>query len=394
MRFVNCNLPEIRIGKGKVSAFVAISMLSVVVCSCVNRPQREFPLKGERDKSLAVVDLDTIRADVSDSSCRGNFLMSDTSVYFADASMSALYEYSPEGKFLGKRLGKGQGPEEISSMMYAAPLLNARDSIVIIDSSNGMYIYDVAQDHISCKGVIDFGWGKHEDDYSSPSAYNLMEMSDFGVSFMHRGGDDMVFPLSIVTRDNSKLNPQRYSEGRIFGLLDEETMEVSEVFGCYPESFTEQPKPAFEFFSFCGSPEGGYFVSFAADPRVYLFDSNGSPAYCFGEDPEGVRRIYTIGYDSPYETFKKDIGNNPGCNTGLYYDGKNDILFRTTMTDFESGKVFLQGYRGNNLVLEEEMPPYFKLLGQIGDTYIGVRFIPEDNGDDNMNFTIYRFRVC
>lgn len=51
----------------------------------------------------------------------------------------------------------------------------------------------------------------------------------------------------------------------------------------------------------------------------------------------------------------------------------------------------MQAYQNNNLILECEMPAYFKLLGRINDRYYGVRFLPIETDNEEVYFILYSF---
>lgn len=76
----------------------------------------------------------------------------------------------------------------------------------------------------------------------------------------------------------------------------------------------------------------------------------------------------------------------------MYVADKNLVL-RTTLLDFASGRVVLQGYRDGNMILEKEMPPYFKLLGYSNGEFIGCRFLPVEIDENTIAFRIYKFKV-
>ena len=151
--------------------------------------------------------------------------------------------------------------------------------------------------------------------------------------------------------------------------------------------------PAFEFFDYAVEPETGViYVSHGPDSLIYRYDRDYNLIGRFGLEPQGTDRSYTRGFEKePYVAFREDI-KHVGANTGLYYDPTDRILFRTTMTDFPTGRTILQGYRGDDMIMEQEMPAYFKMLGRYGDRYYGVRFKPAED-EDNLYFNLYSFRL-
>ena len=218
-----------------------------------------------------------------------------------------------------------------------------------------------------------------------------MEMSDFGVSIYDAGNDEVLIPLSFVNRNLNGVDAGRYDKGHILGCVNSRSLKVDRVIGSFPEFYKENPLPFFEFFDYAVNPKDSLiYVNHAPDSLIYCYHYPDKRLYTFGFEPAGINRKYTTGYDKAQEHFQKDI-SHVGVNTGLYFDPIDEILFRTSLANFNSGKVIMQAYKDNNLILECEMPPYFKLLGRIDDCYYGVRFLPVETVDEEVYFILYRF---
>ncbi len=375
-------------------AIIAVSFIGLP--SCATSDKGGIPHKGSKQLNSNISQLDSINIDAIDTSTQGNFVMCGDSLYFADARNYGLHLYNLNGEYLGKKLREGQGPNELSNLLYAANLSNSSDSIVLIDRSVKLYIYDTSKDSLMNLGNVDFGWSEEEQDYDSPGAYNVMEMTDFGITFLKKENGNIVFPVSIIKRlVGDKVDEDRYKKGHIFGNLAVKNMKVDSVFGQFPPFMLENPTPGFEFFDYAYDAKNRkYYVSFATDPNLYCLNDSGEIEYSFGEDAPDVRRTYTIGYNDPSETFGKDIQDGQiGCNTGVMYVADKNLVLRTTLLDFASGRVTLQGYRDGNMILEKEMPPYFKLLGYSNGEFIGCRFLPVEIDENTIAFRIYKFKV-
>lgn len=378
----------------KVKLLCAACFIGLV--SCVGPNQDSLPHKGSKKISAYISELDSIDIDAIDTSTRGNLLLSGDTLYFADMRYCTLHKYDLAGKYLGKKLGEGNGPDELPSLLYASPLSGCNDSIVIIDSSIRMYLYNNPKDSLISLGNVDFGWGSDSDGYDSPGVYNIMEMTDFGITFTKMDDGKIVFPISIIRRFvGDEIDKERYEKGHTFGMLDPTSTKVVKVFGKFAPFMLENPTPGFEFFDYAyNDADHKYYISFATDPKLYCMNESGEMEYSFGEDCQDVKRTYTVGYNDPYDTFKEDIKDGQiGCNTGVVYVKDKNLVLRTTLLDFASGRVALQAYRDNDLIFEKEMPPYFKLLGYANGYFIGCRFLPVEIDDNNVAFRIYKFNI-
>lgn len=372
----------------------AVCFLGLV--SCVGPNHDTLPHKGTKNISATISELDSIDIDAIDTSTRGNLVLLGDTLYFADMRYCALHKYDLSGKYLGKKLGEGNGPNELPNLLYASTLSNNNDTIVLIDSSVRMYLYDVSKDSLNNLGNVDFGWGTGDQNYDSPGVYNIMQMTDFGTTFTKMDDGKIIFPVSIIRRFvGDEIDKERYEKGHTLGMLDPASMKVGKVFGKFAPFMLENPTPGFEFFDYAyNDADHKYYISFATDPKLYCMNESGEMEYSFGEDPQDVKRTYTIGYNDPYETFKEDIKDGQiGCNTGVVYVKDKNLVLRTTLLDFASGRVALQAYRDNDLIFEKEMPPYFKLLGYTNGYFIGCRFLPVEKDEDNVAFRIYKFNI-
>ena len=372
--------------------YYLLSLITLFMFSGCGNHTATTEHEGKRSICLHVANLDTLQIRNSDMGAAYNNILMDSTIIFADPVQCKLFFYNlSDGTLNDTRLGYGQGPNELISMLYAHPLQNAKDEIIIVDSSAGMYSYYPSTDSLSYRGRIDFNWGKGKrGDYNDSENYKLMEMSDFGISFF-RQDSDIIVPLSLIKRKFGEINEEYFAKGHIFGRLSTDSLKVHELFGNFPEIYADKPTLYFEFFDFVIDNDR-IIYNFAPDPLIYIADLNGNPIKTIGFEPKGINREYTIGFESTVETFNQDF-DKVGINTGLYLDKESGLLFRTSMRDFNSGEIVLQAYdRDGNLVLEEEMPTYFKLLGKRDGKYYGARFIPEEV-DDDLIYPVYSFTI-
>lgn len=368
--------------------FIVMSLLLTVAC------KRATVRNHIGDKLTVVTDVlyDSIIIDADSTSLSGNFVLMDSSLIFVDQRYCKIFAYSVLNGKQGKSFGGfGKGPNEMTGIMYGASISPADTLMWIIDSSIGVYEFSLLSGQINYLSRLDFSRDKfRKNDYSSPSVYNIMEMSDFGVT-LHKMGDKILIPLSLINRRLDDVEKDRYTKGKLLGSVDISSLKVDKLIGSFPNYYLENPSPYFEFFDYAVNPKDSViYVNHAPDSLIYCYRYPDQLLYTIGFEPKGINRDYTIGYEVTEEDFKDDI-QHVGVNTGMYYDSVDDLLFRTSMSDFKSGRVIMQAYQNNNLILECEMPAYFKLLGRINDRYYGVRFLPIETDNEEVYFILYSF---
>ena len=346
--------------------------------------------KGKRLMTYQLSLVDSIMIDADATSGRGNFFMTDSFIYFADSYYMALYQYKLDGTFVKRHFGKGQGPNELSSLMYSYPLKNTSGECFLIDPSTIMYSYKTHDYRLKRKGRLDFGWENVDNDnYDSPSVYNIMEMSDFGINMIVLNDTLALMPVSLVNRYLNDISSDRYYKGHILAELNLKTMNVEKVVGNFPMIYRDKPTPFFEYFQYDMSGDTLY-VNHAIDSLIYVYKYPDQLLYTIGFEVENVNRNYTIGYDAKMNIFKEDI-KNVGSNIGLSYT--NNILFKTVLESTSSGRTYLQAYKGNDLIMENEMPPFFKFLGYENGIIYGTRMVPLETADEYMYFIFYQYKL-
>lgn len=373
---------------------VYIILLLLSVSSCTHNVDNDKHLGSVRIGD-SKIQLDSIRVPADTTSLRGDFQLMDSSLMFVDMLYCKIYSFSlRDGSLQGVFGGYGQGPNEMIGVLNGAVVHPADTSMYILNSSNQIYEFTPSDKKVNFKGRINFKWGEVQGlDYESVSVYNIMQMSDFSISFYSLNDSIILFPVNLLYPNTGHpIKQDRYDKAHVLGELDSRSLEVAGLLCNMPEYYKEKPLPYFEFLDFAVDYDNAkIYVNHAPDSLIYCYNYDGEVLNTLGFEPHGVDRSYTFGITTTNEDFKNDI-KHTGANTGLYYDEKSKLLFRTSMTDTPTGKIIMQVYRDNDLILEEEMPAYFKLLGRYGDKFYGTRFLPYDDGEKG-EFVIYSFEI-
>lgn len=116
----------------------------------------------------------------------GNFYFKDSIITFVDAINCTFYDLNLHGQLIESYFGKGHGDNEIRAIMYAFPIENdPLNRGVIVDNDYLITIFDRKNRRIDYTTKIDFGKvNKRHNQYKSPSLYQIVDFTDFGVSFI------------------------------------------------------------------------------------------------------------------------------------------------------------------------------------------------------------------
>lgn len=349
---------------------------------------------GKKELSITDIKVDSLIISGDSTSFSGHFEFMDTNLIFVDRTYCKLFPFSIYTGNPGKPIGGyGKGPNEMMGIIAGSVIEPADTSMWILDANNGIYEFSSKSGKIDYLTRLDFSWDKLErNNFESPSLYNTLEATFLGITMMDVGNNELLMPVSIVTRHLDENNADRNKKGHIFGLVNKESLEVKKVFGKFPDYYKDTPLPLFEFFSYTMNRRDSIlYVNHAPDSLIYCYRYPDSLLYTMGFEPQGLHRDFSyVGYDINIPAFRKDL-DNVSLNTGLYYDPVDELLFRSSVTDYTSGNSVLQVYQDKNLIAEVKVPPFFKMLGRVGDRYYAVRLKPIETEDEEIQFILYSF---
>lgn len=374
--------------KNVSAIFIVLATLLSVACG-----RTVGDKAGEKTLAITEIQIDSLVISGDSTSFSGNFELMDTNLIFVDRKYCKLFPFSIYTGKPGKPFGgRGRGPNEMVGILCGSVISPSDTSMWILDADNGIYEFSSKSGKIDYLTRFDFSWDKVErNNYDSPSVYNTLQMTNYGIRMRDIGHNELLMPVSLVNQHLDEINAERYNKGHIFGLVDKTTLEVKKVFGSKPEYYKDTPLPLFEFFDYAMNPRDSIlYVNHAPDSLIYCYRYPDSLLYTIGFEPEGLNRDFNSGYNPDFRDFRKEI-RRVSTNTGLFYDPVDDLLFRTSITELESGNSVMQVYKDKDLIAEVKVPPFFKMLGRVNDRYYAVRFKPIETEDEEIKFILYSF---
>lgn len=345
--------------------------------------------KGENQKGRChIVCMDSLEVTADSISGNGNFYMKDSILTFADMTLCTLFHFDiNSGKKYGHCFKKGNGRNEFTSMMYSYPI-SGTNKYFAMDSSLGIYIYDDKKELIEKKSKINFDWNENVHNFDSPSMYNLMYMSDFGMNISKVNDSTLMIPVSIIDRYLNNITKERYDKGHIFAEVNYRNFKVTRVFGNFPEVYKEKASNVLEFFQYDKVGDTIY-TNHSIDSLVYVYKYPDKLLYTMGFDAIGTNHNYPERLTKDHSMFRQDV-ENLSITTGLKHD--HGFLFRTVMLNIKSGETIMQVYSGTNMVGEFYMPHLFKYLGFYKGFFYGVSLVPKQK-NDKLYFVRYKFKL-
>lgn len=373
---------------------IILSIIVIGLCSC--QEQIGLPHKGTSSIEPCSVEIDTLLIPMELSSGYGNYYMKDSTITFVDAVTCVFYDFDLKGNLINQYFRKGNGKNEIPSLLYSYPIENdPLHRSVIIDNSNGVCVFDRRSKEILSRKIADFGWTeKASQTYKSTYLYNFSFFTDFGVSFYLDSDSTLIFQANIVNRNTKSpedVESDRYTDGAIFGKLDLNTMKVVDVFGHFPEIYKVSPTPHLEFFQYAIEGDRMY-VNHTVDSLIYVYQLPDKPLYTIGYECKDIDRDYTVSRKIDNSTlFEKDL-QHVGFNTGLRFIPGSDVLCRTYIKSAKNGESGMQIYKGHDLVADVDVPSFFNFPGYSDGYYYGSSYIPIEN-DESTTIAIYRLKI-
>ena len=356
--------------------------------------------KGEKDIQIREITLDSLYLDASMTSFSGQWLISEigNKIFFVDNNAVGVSIYDLDGTLNTIKIAQGRGPKEMISPSCGSTF-DSSANLVLLDRESSVHIYDsrienklfYSQQSFFVLLDEDFGNSDWEDLYNTPNPevaqmyeYNLM-VNRLGFSydrlFLPISTEHISYNLFDVSANARDCWATSYI---LMSFVPNNISGTKRLIGHYPKIYTTKNIPIFGLYDFAVS-DNKIYVSFNADPKIYVLDVLGTPLYSFGEAEEDIKLDYPQTksfdeYDEEWSVQRKKYG---------YYDKiykRGDILLRTCKTD--SGVYKLQVYKGEQMIGDIVLERELKKIGQGNDNYY---YAYVRNDFDNDRFVLVKF---
>lgn len=373
-----------------------IFVLMIFLISCSNRTESVCEVISERNIKLHAIDYDIIRVDLKNTSLMGQFQVFNNKIVFFDHEFATANVLDKNFSIEKQYLGYGKGPNEISGIHRVSNFVDS--SFVVVNSNWMIYLIDKNwnikhssiftqnPDEKPTKQAIYFPHSDMLQAYEYESNCKSIKMID---------KQTLLLPITtygIVNEfGNYGLADKYYKNYFALGKVDINTGNLDSVFLNRPSVYLQDGNKYlanFNFFDFDVYDEH-YWVSWEIDSIIYQYNYKNNTMNAFGCSGIDMRTDY-----APYKSFEEHEMNfftdreKYGFYTGIFYDRKTDMVFRTYYKGKNRGNG-MQLYENNILIADIAVPQEFNVLGRIGNYIFASGLIDEYNSIAYL----YRFSI-
>ena len=346
-----------------------------------------------KDSNLSV---DSIYVDGAMTSLSGHWILRDSSLYFFDKYSVGLKAFSLDGRFLYERIKEGRGPDEMLSPAWCVALDGENGNFIVHGNENELSSIDR---HYVVKPItrtwctsISPKFGKKDwvDLYEHPDpAVPQMYEYNFVCNRIAVHGNRIIIPViteHVSYNGYEKNTKDFWKNSRIFLSFDMDDLQgTCKIFGRYPPVYRHSNIPVFAAYDFAIAGDEIY-VTFAADPRIYVLDMDGKPLYSFGKASDRISGRYPTTHSfSQYEKEREKTLGKHGYYSRIFVSG--DTVLRTCHTD--DGEWILQHYTGSDYAGSFRTGLPLEILGKIGDCYYAFARVDVENE----RFVFVKFKI-
>lgn len=327
----------------------------------------------------------------------GTFWIRDNVLCFSDYFFGYIYQFDTTGRILDQQVGFGKGPNEVPAYMYAVPLPSGH--ALVAPSNSFIYLFTASGQKIN-ETSIDWKVSASEapEIIASPNPQNHLSYEfDFGINNIVRPWSEHEVAIGLtasLTKFNGYFNSDLYyNYSRILGIVDCQTGKITRLAGRRSPFYLEKKNiPNFDHFCFEVTPNN-YFVSFYADPKIYVIDKHSDQAlYAFGSSGRDMQTDYPL--TDTYEAAEMQMDkqySDYGYYHYLTYDPVNKMTFRGYKKGGNQNTEGLQIYKNTLLIADINVPKGFKVIGSINHSFYASINADESEGPSEEHLSFYRF---
>jgi len=398
----NANHVNVHHSHGLSVAFMVLALCCMALESCYRIPEaltatdfESIPYKCVNKGGLKVSSVDTFYIDVDFDnlicSMNGNFFVKDDSLFFADRNINEILQFDSEGIYIGNKIKRGRGPNELTEIEYATR--NNDGNVLVMDGSWNFILFDSSWKKQNSRFLnFNQSYRSVKDRFNHPDPNNIdMYEIAYDWSSVRLYDNKAIFQ---ITAEHPKYNGYEgnkrkhfFKNSYIFAKYNLKDSAV-EMTGHYSPLYAQKLIPSFSGVLF-DIFEDKLIYSFQADSLIYVMDMiDNRNLYSFGIGGKGMNQDY-----ESYRNFKeaermwRDDDKQYGYYNDLRYEPETGFVYRIYSLGNNTTEGRLQVYKGSNLLGEINMTKNSRYIGNIkGKSYFAL---PADYENDR--FTIVRY---
>ncbi|MDP1842312.1 MAG: hypothetical protein Q8K64_02740 [Sediminibacterium sp.] len=348
---------------------IIISSSNLLYSCSDSKPKEEYDFKVKNTQiSFPNFKLitDTIPLNINYSG-EGIFEILDDTLVIVDEMYKIIYFFSiSKGKLLNSYefFDKIKNPTSFNQSIFFAKL----NSGFVLMNGRKLSFFD---EHMYMDTTIRLKFSKKNllDPFDNPDPLS-MDIYEINYRKRKKARLNNLFFISVDS-EHPKFNPytnkEYYATGEAFGIVDLETQKV----------LTSNIKKSIEYNDTCCLPttdwasiavnekEREILVQFPVDSFIYVYNFNLTKKYKYGlSNKHNLKRVISTSLDVAFdsELFSKAESQTAVFESVFYLSAEN--LVARNYIDYSSNKQFLQIFRDNSLIFDQEVPIIYEFIGQ------------------------------
>ncbi len=359
--------------KGYVLSLVMASFLPL--SGCGDNPFAGIPHRAETDLKVSLTQLDTLYINADQTSLEGQWLMWQDSLYFLDMFSAGVRVYDLDGNYVHEAIRAGRANHEIWAPSLVAAVDTHQNKLVFCDTQMVLNVFseNYEKNFTTASAWFtlldeDFGikqWNKlyRHPNPKEPEIYEYavdsqrLVISEEGVTLPVESTHVLYNGYNVSNRAR-----QCWKKNAVFITFDLSNIPATRrLWGRFPPVYQEGNYPVFAAVDICVGKDV-YYVSFAADPKIYVYNLMGSLVESFGSPDTRISCKYP--QTRTLEEYDRNCRQQLmefGHYGRLFFDGR--YLLRTYYTDEK--KWGMQVYEGYTLVGDCMLPGPVEIIGKM-----------------------------
>lgn len=378
------------------------SLLLVIILfgfSCKQSEENVTQTIGEVAIEYDSLLIEKINLPLVNTSFDGSFIINGDLINYIDRQLGWVYIFNKDGELVEKKLGRGQGPSEVSTSYLDGYFISEEGDYIFLGSSFDVHVHDK---DFQRKTTFRLGWTGEQDqekvsenplDYVDKFALYTIDYQNLHLKIDYNG--NVFIPIYSENDGFNMFSGDRYiEEGRILAKLNLKSGTVENIYGRRSDLYLEKKNlPHHAWFRYDVSKNGKIFINHEIDETIYVYDKDFVELYRFGFQGKNMNTNYQELSDFDIKKFRQlyfeDRPKRGWYSTIKVFEEK-DLLFRSYKKGEDEEFDGLQVYRGVNLIADVPVPKGFEVIGYSKPYFYGQVIVENEEPEE---FNLFKFKL-
>ncbi len=375
---------------------LSVPLLVITLYACGIKKEAvidwDVPVNNQRGIVYPTISLDSFYLDVVSTSFNGSIHVWKDKLLFVDSKFCWVFVFDTTGKSIGRRIGQGEGPNELPCKKIAAYVPLRDGGHLFIGPSWDVYVFDSS---FIKKSDFLIDWhprGNKEyiaghPDPTDPIMYSIT----YGMEPIRSDKSTVYLPIYSQHKIFFPATDAYANDARILGKLSIKKGDVSSIYGRLSPIYRRNAQVrTFSYPVYDLIDEDKMVIGFPADSLLYLSDRDFVIKSAFGRMGRDMDTDYlsTTDYTRFNRQWQKE-NKERGYYTGVDYVPGLKLILRTYQKGGSAISDGLQIYKDNTLIADVDIPAKARVVGYIAP-YVYLSAGPDETEE---KIQIFRFKL-